>query len=299
MSNVSIIIVNFNHSTETIECVQSLQESTYQDFDIIIIDNASSEEDYRNLCQQLFTIPKITIIKSDTNNGFAAGCNIGIRYALANTSSKYFWLLNNDTLVKKDTLENLVRCAEKSPPTTGIIGNKLLFPDNKIQAIGGIYIPYKAKGIHLGAGEIDHGQYDKNLDFIERKINYIVGASMFVKREFIESVGLMCEDYFLFFEEIDWVLRGRKKDWRIGYCPGAAIIHKESATLKDKANPTELQKKIYYYSMRNKLLFTKKFYPQFLPLIYFRLLLQVIKEKEKNPWRIPILLAVIKGKAIY
>jgi len=294
---VGIVIVNFNHAQETLAGLDAIRQLEYQNFTAAVVDNASEQKDREILSGGLSQLAKgkYLFVPSARNTGFAGGCNIGIK-ELLKKNPKYIWILNNDTLPEKHSLTNFVKCFEKMPQNIGIIGGKLLFPNSqKIQGIGGKYIPHKAKGLHIGAGELDNGQYDNPL--LAKKFDYIIGASMFVKTKFIKDTGLMCEDYFLFFEEIDWSLRGKKRGWELGYCPDAIVYHKESASLKDPKNPSEITKMIYYYSMRNKLFFTKKYFARHLPIIYLRLFVQMLKEVKKGQaWRVKILSKLLLGK---
>jgi hypothetical protein len=208
---------------------------------------------------------QLILIQSEENRGFAAGNNIGIQYALARGDAGYIWLLNNDTVVEASTLNALVNKAcdyNVKKHKIGIIGAKLLYysdPDI-IQGVAGLYNKWFAISRHLGIFENDHGQYDN--EAIAGKMDYSIGASLFVSVPFIKEVGLMCEDYFLYFEEIDWAVRGKAKGWQLGYCWQAKVFHKEGHSAG--ANSKKLQEKSKiadFYSVRNRIIFTKKFYP--------------------------------------
>ena len=232
---------------------------------------------------------KLVIIKSNFNRGFSAGNNVGIRYALARGDAKYFWLLNNDTVVSPESLSELVKQANKYEnlkKRIGIIGAKLL--DYKkphlIQGVGGVYNKWIGTIKHTGMFEPDRGQYDN--ESTASKIDYPIGASLFVSKEFIHDVGLMCEDYFLYFEELDWTLRAKRDNWKIGFCWKAKIYHKRGATIGSKENEAQKDEIHDYYAKRNRLLITKKFYPkhQFSVLIvlFMIFLKRIIYRKNKN-----------------
>lgn len=161
----------------------------------------------------------LIFIQASENRGFSAGNNIGIKYVLAQNDADFIWLLNTDTVVETNALSALVQKADKYKKENrkvGIIGSKLMYyyHPELIQAVGGRYNKWLATTKHIGAFQKDLGQYDNELT--SNKINYPIGASMFVDINFIQDVGLMCEDYFLYFEELDWVKRAKSKHWNIG-----------------------------------------------------------------------------------
>ena len=272
---VAIVIVNYNGSIDTLSCIESLIKSDYKNYRIVIVDNASSSEslislrlgleNYGNLISEdsnsVYSNGTIILLSSCSNLGFAGGNNIGIRYAI-NTFDQlqYVWLLNNDTTIKSNTLSCLVDYMDNADTQLGILGNKLLFLDDhiKIQAIGGTYNKWFARSKHIGAYEVDRGQYDNPIPIMD----YVVGASMFVRKSFIENVGYMSEDYFLYFEELDWVLRGKLRGWSMGYTPYAVVLHKEGgSTIENGQMISEIAD---ICQLKNRILFTKKFYPAYL-----------------------------------
>ena len=213
----------------------------------------------------------LIFIQTGENLGFAGGNNVGIKYALAKDDFEYVWLLNNDTVIKKDSLSKLVKKFEKYRKLgkkVGIVGSKLLYYDNPevIQGIGGIYNKWFAVAKHLGIFEEDKGQYD-NEEVLD-KIDYIIGASMLVNKDFIKEIGLICEDYFLYFEELDWVLRGKQKGYQLGYCWQSKVYHKEGSSIGSSSKGEEKSEVADYYGLRNRIFFTKKFYPECLWSVY-------------------------------
>ncbi len=295
---VGIVVVNYNRPRETISCLKSILTCEGQEDieTIVVVDNHSRPKAYHELKKAIAKIPdpRVVLARASQNLGYASGCNIGIAYILNHTKADWIWILNNDTRIHPSALKELLHCIRRVDKKTGLLGTKLIDDDGRILAIGGKYIAAKAKGVHIGAGEPDEGQYD---EYPPSEIDYIVGASMFVNRKFVEEIGLMEERYFLFYEEMDWALRGRERGWSIGYCPKAIVYHRESTTIKGK-NPKKMKELIYFFSIRNKIGFTKRFYPQFLPLVYLRLLYQAAKEMVKGQgWRSNLILkALLMGK---
>lgn len=241
---------------------------------------------------------KLYLAESKENLGFAGGNNIGIKLALAHQAD-YVWLLNNDTVIAPDTLTRLQSYFEKASKAKrrpGIIGAKLLYYHNPklVQAVLGRYSPFKASTQHIGLNQ------PADASFVDLKIgneDYIVGASMFVSADFIQEVGLMSEEYFLYFEEIDWVKRGREKNFEIDICLDAIVYHKEGAStgggMKDNNNKSELSD---FYSIRNRLIITKKFYKKYLLSVYLSLIFVAINRiKRKQLNRIPLIIKAIKS----
>jgi GT2 family glycosyltransferase len=310
-TRVCIVLVNYHGHTDTIECLESILKSTYGNFQVVIVDNSVEAHSINEIClwaegkkyesvlsdlqeyifplaikpvpYRLLTedelsdsnsvlIEKILLVRSKENRGFAGGNNIGLQYFLKVVAFDFVWLLNNDTVIKKDTLFNFVSFAGKSKERTGIIGGKLFDYYNRtaLQAVGGRYYKWFGKVREVGSGEQDKGQWDN----IEFKFDYVIGASMFVKRSFVESVGEMTEDYFLYFEELDWAIRGQRKTWQIEFCPSAVVFHKlGSSTGSGKAGISELSD---FYSIRNRLQVAKRYFPITLLTLYPSFLLFII-----------------------
>ncbi|AZR81693.1 glycosyltransferase family 2 protein [Thiomicrospira sp. S5] len=217
-----------------------------------------------NATQEVHLNNPIIFIQSDENRGFAAGNNIGTEYALKKGDAEYLWYLNNDTVVEPNALSEYVKKAnqyKENGQRVGIIGAKLMYyhQPKLIQAIGGIYNKWLATTKHIGAFEEDIGQYD-NEDIV-KKISYPVGASMLVDIAFIKDVGMMCEDYFLYFEELDWVCRGKEKGWQIGYCWCIKIFHKEGGSIGSSSDGIQRSELSDYYGLINRIAFTRKFFP--------------------------------------
>lgn len=313
-NKVYIVLVNYNGWKDTIECLESLLRSCCENFQVIIVDNSSTDNSAAHILSWAqgreyataanphmshFTSPcikkpihyfykpdasidrlslrenekhcRLILIQSEENRGFAAGNNIGISYALAKNDAAYIWLLNNDTVVEVGTLMALVNKARKyamEGRKVGMIGAKLLYYDfpDRIQGVAGLYNKWFARTQHLGMLKKDHGQYDN--EDITRRMDYPIGASMFVSMDFIKDVGLMCEDYFLYFEEMDWAIRGREKGWELGYCWHARVFHKEGSSAGATSRKSHEKSAIAdHHSIRNRILFTKKFYPAQLPTV--------------------------------
>lgn len=288
MSRIYIIMVNWNGCQDSVECLESLLYLDYQDFRIVVCDNGSSDESLQKLrgwanfhavCYaeynradaeaggSLVVDTKLTLVTVGTNLGFAGGNNVGMRYAMARGDADYCWLLNNDTTVRPDSLTHLV-ARMLSQPEVGICGSTILLYHNhkRIQALGGgCYVHWIGLPWHYGRF-IQWGR-EVNQQKAEAMMNYVEGASMLVSRKFLDEVGLLCEDYFLYFEEADWAIRAKGR-FNIGYAPNSVVYHKVGGSIGTSSNPAKMSYTSDYFNIRNRLFFTRRFYPAALPTVW-------------------------------
>ena len=282
--NIAVIILNWNGWKDTIECLESLHQINYLNYNVIVVDNASSDDSLKKIRQYckgeieiesaFFKYSKrnkpleiiehtieesediecnstgMTLIKSDLNYGFAEGNNIGIRHALNTLNSDYILLLNNDTVVDANFLEELIKVSQ-SCDNIGFVSPKTYYYDfnNKRDVInfaGGSLNMIKGQSQSIGVDEVDNGQYDEI-----RTVEYGEGSCLLVKREVLEKIGLFDTKYFAYWEEADLCIRGYKAGYKSVYVPKAKIWHKVSASTDDAT-------KLYYYT-RNKFWFMQKY----------------------------------------
>jgi GT2 family glycosyltransferase len=288
VNRVYIIIVNWNGWQDTVECLQSLQHLEYAPFTVIVCDNGSSDDSVsriRNWAdqQKLSHIeyqrveaeaggqadlnPWLALINTGANLGFAGGNNVGLRYALARGDAKYCWLLNNDTLVEPDALTHLVARMERQP-SAGVCGStiRLHHDPERIQALGGGHY-CRWIGLPWHYGRFTRPRKAINQERAESWMNYVEGASMLVSRQFLEEIGLLCEDYFLYFEEADWAIRAKGR-FSLGYAPKSVVYHKVGGSIGTSSNPARMSYTSDYFNIRNRLLFTRRFYPAALPTVW-------------------------------
>jgi GT2 family glycosyltransferase len=216
---------------------------------------------------------RLILIRNDQNQGFAAGNNVALRFALARQDLAYAWILNNDTVVSPRALSALVRCAQ-TRPTVGLCGSTLLYYDSpqRVQTRGGIaYNPWFATMRPLGKGDFVDQPIDR--DWIERSMDYPAGASVLVRRQFLETVGLLSESYFLYYEELDWVTRAGPR-FEIGYSPDSVVYHKEGTSFQSTESDGSFHP-ADFYAHRNRLRYTRRFFPIGLPTTLLRTLAAV------------------------
>lgn len=243
---VAIILVNWNGLQFTIDCLHSLRKLEYPDFGILLIDNASDNQEGEEL---KLKFPEITLIQSSANLGFAGGNNLGIRKALE-LGYSHLMLLNNDTVVAPDFLNVMMSQFEKSP-SLGVVQPLIYWMKdrNQIWNAGGKWNPTLGRAISLlelktrnnpGAGV--------------QNIDWATGCCMLIKREAILKVGLLNEQYFAYFEDVEWSLRFRNHGFEIALAPKAIIYHEAGASSKKKHKEGTLSPKVFYYHVRNQFL---------------------------------------------
>ncbi len=239
MPKVFIIILNWNGWRDTVECVESLKKIDYPNYKIVIVDNGSREK------PALSEVEGLKVIYNKENLGFAGGNNVGIKYALEQ-GADYVLLLNNDTIVDKGFLKELVKVAE-TKSQIGILGPKIYFHDepNRLWFAGGKINKILTKGTHINYGRIDKRNGNPRI------VDYITGCAIFVKREVIKKIGPMNEDYFLYYEDADWCLRARNKGFKCVLAPKAKIWHKCSRSAQE-GSPSYI-----YYHSRNGLMLAR------------------------------------------
>jgi GT2 family glycosyltransferase len=263
MPQLSVILLNYNGARDTIDCVGSLRKSSFKDFEVVVVDNASSDDSVDLLKARC---PDVTLLVNNRNLGFAGGSNIGIRHALKK-GSEFLLLLNNDTTVDPDVLGILVKTMEENPQAA-IVGGKIYYSDrpNVIWFAGGYFNANSGFGDHYGKSEEDRGQYNK-----VRECDFITGCCMLIRSEVCQKIGFLDQSYFLYYEDADFCTRARRAGYSVLYLPGAIIYHKISRA-------TSWDSPVYiYFNLRNKLFYLQrnsrpwKWLPHLPRLFYFYL----------------------------
>ena len=338
-NKVYIVLLNYNGFLDTIECLESVLKLDYENYQIIVVDNSDSTDSFENLTnwaignlevkESLFenlvlpleqkpidscTIsedefldkelnPKIIFVKAYQNKGFAAGNNIALKYILKfGTPDSYIWLLNNDTVVDKEALSIIVAQMSLHQEEKCIYGTPLLDYNNPttIQLIGGVYNKKAGLSSHFGEGNTKD-DYETNFDEVVKKIDYPTGASMLIKMPFLEELGLLSEDYFLFFEELDWVYRAKATGGKVLILNCFGVFHKQGESTKSKFKEKKSEF-IDLVSLNSRILFARKFNKENLPVIQLSILTLTIGKRvlQGNFKIIPkIIRLVFKGGVIY
>ncbi|EJF10557.1 rhamnosyl transferase [Pontibacter sp. BAB1700] len=274
--NTAILIINWNNAADTIECLTSLAEHNYHKTQkTVIIDNDSADNSLAEITEFItatYGMPvtlnctgieeintrdlqaheqNFFIIKSRKNLGFAGANNLGILLAQKLAGIEYVWLLNNDTAIEKNALEYLIDDA-RANPSAGFVGSVLVdyYDRSLVQCCGAVLHPA------LGVTKL----YFKNkpvetLNQVEpAKIDYQSGASLLVKMSAIEQIGMMEPDFFMYFEESDWQIRGRKQGIQNMLSLKSIIYHKGSVSTSNRKHF------FYYFYNRASMLFVQRNY---------------------------------------
>jgi GT2 family glycosyltransferase len=239
---VSIITVNYNQAEVTCALIESLNKITYPNFEVIVVDNNSTEDDPSIIKERY---PNIIFIQNPINYGFAAGNNFGLMRARGD----YVMLINNDIEVPSGFLEPLVKKLQDNPQI-GAVSPKIKFyyqPDT-IQYAG--YTPINnitMRNFAIGYWEKDKGQYEE-----DRETAYAHGAAMLVPMEVVKKVGLMSYIFFLYYEEADWCARIAREGYSMYYVHNSYVLHKESVST-GKLSALKI-----YYLNRNRIVFMRR-----------------------------------------
>jgi GT2 family glycosyltransferase len=244
-ASVAIIVLNWNNYSETIECLNSLERITYPRYEIILVDNGSTDRSEEILRERF---PRLTILQTGKNLGFSGGNNLGIRSALEKEHS-YILLLNNDTLVEPEFLNSMVQQAE-GDPAIGLVGPRILYNDKRgiVWFAGGSLPWWRAGGFHDGFGADDNVRWRTVHD-----TEFLTGCALLIRREVFYRVGFLDEDFFLYCEDVDYCYRVKKADYRLLFDGRSTIYHRVSNTTGGMMSSISLR-----YTFRNRLLFAKK-----------------------------------------
>jgi len=287
---VYIVVLNWNGWQDTIECLESVLKTNYSNYQVIVVDNGSTDESVEKIKAWVLNQKSpIKLLETKANLGYAGGNNTALRYAMEQGDFAYAWILNNDVVVHPDALMHMV-CRMRKDPKIGICGSVILDYNNpvKIHGLGGFYDRWLAQAYCQRGDNVFEPKKVEQYKKTEKKMDYVPGACMLVSKGFVNDIGLMCEDYFLFFEEIDWAVRARGR-YSLALALGSIVYHKGSVSIKKKE--AETTKKagrfglIYdQYITKNRLLFTLKFYPYALPVVYLSILGYILDRLLFREW---------------
>jgi len=355
---VSIVIINYNNASDTIECLESLLNLSYIPFNIIIIDNNSLDDSCKKITQwadgnfslsiagdlkKISSPPAkkplayvmyhysdgifskesentdknksaLTIIKSAKNLGFAGANNIGVKFALKHYSPAYFWFLNNDTVVEKNALSEMIDLSQKDKEI-GCIGSKIIYYDKPelLQYAGG------AEKILTHGTTDQKGQPSSNFSEDREIAGYITGTSFLIKKEIINRAGLWDENFFLSVEDVDYSERIKKSGYKLFFSAKSLVYHKDGSSSKRKITIKKFLwtkseriniKSFYtigYYDLRNWIYFNKKhrlkklsaklfYYFLFIPYLFLGTITYIIRYDDYKLLRIKcVIKAFIDG----
>ncbi|MDL1982911.1 MAG: glycosyltransferase family 2 protein [Deltaproteobacteria bacterium] len=243
-SKIVVIVVNYNGFDDTVACLESLQLTGYDNFQIIVVDNASK---INPLLELMRRFPDVIYLRSEKNLGFTGGNNLGLKKAYA-LKPKYIFLLNNDTVVSKNILSELYSFMENNPKM-GLIGPLNYYFDKKN------IIAFSGANLNRNNGMMTFLYSDKKLSDIKERIiscSFIIGAAMFIRADLIEQIGGLYNDYFLTSEESELCIKVADLGYQLAVITSCCIWHKVSMTMGSESEISN------YYIFRNKLWFIKR-----------------------------------------
>jgi GT2 family glycosyltransferase len=238
---VAIVILQWRRPEETAACLRTVAALTYQNYAVLVVDNHSADGSVARLREEF---PSLAVHETAANLGFAGGCNVGIRSALADPDVDYVMLLNNDTRVPADLLDTMVAVAEADPHAA---------------AVGAVNLCGEG---HAPSGGQLHWWTGRYVDVLDRHplaslatapvlaVDTIAGSSMLIRASVLRAGELLDPAYFCIYEETDWCVRQRRRGGRVLLATRARLEHKGSGTM---GRPLQL-----YYRFRNRPYFMAK-----------------------------------------
>ncbi len=281
---ITVVVVNWNGGRYIAKCLTALGHLHLPsgiELETIVVDNASTD----NSVSVINKFSSFKLIKNPDNLGYTEGNNVGIRQALASRSD-FIWIVNPDIEVSPDSLTALVKAAGIYPQT-GIFGSKIYFAPGYefhkdrytkkdlgkvIWYVGGLNDWNNIQGVHPGVDEVDHGQFQD-----DRVTDFITGASMFVRRQVFEEIGLFDPGYFLYYEENDFCRRAERKGFNLMVIPKSVAWH-ANAQATGVGSPLQ-----DYYITRNRLLFGLRYAPLKMKILLIRQSLKLLFTG--RPWQ--------------
>jgi GT2 family glycosyltransferase len=280
--HVAILIVGYRNAGDVAACLGALESCDYPDFSVFVCENGGAEAfaQLERLCpRRLRGGQAVSLHQASGNLGYAGGVNEGLKHTPA---ADAWWVLNPDTKPDPDALRLMVdRLASGD---CDAVGCTLYRPGGEVQSHGGLWRPWVARAVSLGNGDRLESPVDAG--DIERRQSYLNGASMLVGRRFVETVGPMREDYFLYAEESEWFLRGARHGMRLGFAPGARVMHAHGTTTGANADIKTRPRLPIYLDERNRMLLTRDLFAARLPFAALAALMQLIlRYARRGAWK--------------
>lgn len=254
---ISIIILNWNGKADSLECLNSIFEISYPNFNVILVDNGSTDGSQKEIKKRF---PHIHLIENKENLGFTGGNNTGIKQAL-DSGAEFILLLNNDTVVEESLLNELLSPFYRDRDI-GLTGPMVTYYNEpkRVWCAGCNYNPV------IGKGRMYHAA-NKDVFITPRYVDWISFCVVLIKREVFERIGLLEDDYFSSYEDLDFCLKAAKAGFRCFFTPLTTVKHKIARDWKGLTNPLYI-----YYQTRNNLLCLKnnrRLIPYLISLVYF------------------------------
>lgn len=248
---VSIIILNYNKYNYTLECLKSLKNQTYQNFEVILVDNGSKYNlfiEFKREVKKFENLLKIKLIRNKTNLLFVAGTNKAIKMS----NGEFICLLNYDVILSPDFIEKMVNFLE-THPEAGMITPKIkIYKDQSILWNTGAFVNFRS-GIVIGnRGYLEYDPYNLKYNEIE-SIGFAPGTAVFINKRVIEEIGLMDEIFLMYHEDPDWNIRAHNKGFKSYYVPNTIVYH----NVPRKINKTRMMFNHHFFTRNSQILVWK------------------------------------------
>jgi N-acetylglucosaminyl-diphospho-decaprenol L-rhamnosyltransferase len=280
--HVAVCIVSFRNARDVAGCLAALARSTHADFEVVVCENGGAEAFAALEAQTRAILPggqPVRRILAAGNLGYAGGVNVCLAAAPA---ADAWWVLNPDTEADPDAMAALLR--RLAVGDCDLIGGTVHSPEGRVESRGGRWWPRFARSASIGFGEPLDGPVDAGE--VERLAAYVSGACMLVSRRFLDAVGPMREDYFLYCEEVEWCLRGQARGLRLGYAPDARVLHHKGTTTGSVSDWKRRPKAPVYLDERNKILLTRDLFGEKLPVAALAALaILTLRFGKRRAWR--------------
>ena len=242
-NKLAIIIVNWKQYELTTKCLMSIYKSKFKDFEIILVDNESNTEKLKIISKNF---KKIKVFQNESNLGFGAANNIAINYATQN-NFKYVMLLNNDTEVDKNFIDPLINTINK---------------DNLIGAVQPLIMNYNNKNSIWSAGGYINKffGYTSTIKNPNRNLglDWVTGCCILLKADIIKKVGLIDENFFAYYEDVDWSFRIKDLGYSLNLVDTSLIYHHGSKSSENSTFEGNLSPKVHYLNFKNHIYFLRK-----------------------------------------
>ncbi|MEM7546723.1 MAG: glycosyltransferase family 2 protein [Pseudomonadota bacterium] len=286
---IGVIVLTFEAADVIEACLESLHVSDHPDMRVVVCDNRSSDdtvkvirawaeahgealEEIAPATQPAANLARYTLLHTGGNLGFAGGVNAGLRWLQQDPRVDLFWILNPDSEAEPGTASAYARHAAEVGPFA-LMGARICYheADRRVQSDGGQVSQWTGvcRNVNSGLSQEDAVPPDAaHLDFIS-------GANMVASRVFVERAGPMVEDYFLYYEEVDWA--ARRGDLPLVLCPDAKVLHHGGTVIGTGSLTRRPSPFANYFNYRNRMRFMRRFRPMALPIAWALSMLRVVK----------------------
>lgn len=224
---VSIIVLNWNRPGDTLECLGSIFELDYPNYEVIVVDNGSTDKSVQCIREHF---PQVVVIENEKNLGFTGGNNLAMEYA-SKRDADYFWLVNNDATTDPDTLKKLVETADKDAKIGLISPVVYFYGESDTVQFCGINLDLEDFSFHdISLPSIPDGD-------VPIKVNLLVGTALLIKRRVVDDIGYLDDKYFAYVEDFEYCMRAKRYGYLSMVVPSARVYHKDSQWKVKKRSP--------------------------------------------------------------